>query len=51
MAPLMDKLSEEYTDVDFVKIDADNEALRPIAKKYQVNSLPTFIVLITRESY
>lgn len=45
MAPLMETLSEEYTDVLFVKIDADNQSLIPVAQQYGVTSLPTFVIL------
>lgn len=42
MAPIIDKLAAE-TDVPVVKIDV--EALPHVATRYNVNSIPTFVVL------
>ena len=40
--PILDELEEEYADVDFEKVDVDQE--QEIANQYQVRSLPTLVV-------
>mgnify|MGYP006295790207 FL=1 len=40
--PILDDLEEEWTDVEFEKIDVDEE--QDVANEYQVRSLPTLIV-------
>jgi len=40
--PILEELAEEYGDVDFEKIDVDEQ--QEIANEYQVRSLPTLIV-------
>jgi thioredoxin 1 len=40
--PILDDLDEEYEDVEFEKINVDEE--QDVANEYQVRSLPTLIV-------
>ena len=40
--PILEELREEWGDVEFEKIDVDEE--QDIANEYQVRSLPTLIV-------
>jgi thioredoxin 1 len=40
--PILDELAEEYDDVDFQKVNVDEE--QETANEYQVRSLPTVIV-------
>jgi thioredoxin 1 len=40
--PILDELAEEYPDVEFEKIDVDEE--QDVANEYQVRSLPTLII-------
>ncbi|MFA1609993.1 thioredoxin [Halobellus rubicundus] len=40
--PILDELESEYGDVDFQKIDVDEE--QDLANQYQVRSLPTVVV-------
>ncbi|MFC7075528.1 thioredoxin family protein [Haloarcula halophila] len=40
--PILDDLKEEWTDVEFEKINVDEE--QDVANEYQVRSLPTLIV-------
>jgi len=40
--PILDSLEEEWTDVEFEKIDVDEQ--QEIANEYQVRSLPTLVV-------
>ncbi len=40
--PILDELEEEYGDVEFEKINVDEE--QDVANEYQVRSLPTLIV-------
>ncbi|GKX68888.1 thioredoxin [Inconstantimicrobium mannanitabidum] len=41
VAPIIDELSKEMTDVKFFKLDVDNNG--DIAEKYQVASIPTLL--------
>jgi len=41
-APIIDELSEEMTDVKFVKVDVDKN--QKLASEYSVFSIPTFMV-------
>ncbi len=41
-SPIIEELSEEYTDVSFVKVNVDNN--QELASQYSVFSIPTFIV-------
>ncbi len=43
VAPLLDELSEEITDAKIVKVDVD--ASPELSAKFQVRSIPTFILL------
>ncbi len=43
VAPLLDELSEEITDAKIVKVDVD--ASPEIGARFQVRSIPTFILL------
>jgi len=40
--PILEELEEEWTDVEFEKIDVDEK--QDVANEYQVRSLPTLIV-------
>jgi thioredoxin 1 len=40
--PILEDLEEEWADVEFEKIDVDEE--QDVANEYQVRSLPTLIV-------
>ena len=40
--PILEDLEEEWTDVEFEKINVDEE--QDVANEYQVRSLPTLIV-------
>lgn len=40
-APIMDKVSEEYPNVDFYKVNV--EEAQEIAMKFQIRSIPTII--------
>jgi thioredoxin 1 len=40
--PILEDLEEDWTDVEFEKIDVDEE--QDIANEYQVRSLPTLVV-------
>ena len=40
--PILDELTEDYGDVEFQKVDVDEE--QETANQYQVRSLPTVIV-------
>ncbi len=40
--PILDDLAEDYPDVDFEKVDVEEE--QEIANQYQVRSLPTLII-------
>jgi thioredoxin 1 len=40
--PILEELDEEYDDVEFVKIDVDEE--QDVANQYQVRSLPTVVI-------
>lgn len=42
IAPILDQLSEELTDVKIVKVNVDHN--RPIAMNYNVMSIPTLIL-------
>ncbi|ELZ94840.1 thioredoxin [Haloferax mucosum ATCC BAA-1512] len=40
--PILDELEGDYENVEFVKVDVDEE--QDVANQYQVRSLPTLIV-------
>ena len=40
--PILDDLAEEYDDVEFEKVNVDEE--QDVANEYQVRSLPTLII-------
>ncbi|WP_302082308.1 thioredoxin [Salinibaculum rarum] len=40
--PILDELAEEYEDVEFEKVNVDEE--QDVANEYQVRSLPTLII-------
>ena len=40
--PILEDLSEEWTDVEFEKVNVDEQ--QDVANEYQVRSLPTLIV-------
>ena len=45
IAPKFIILSNEYTDIVFLKVDVDNNESELITKKYKIQSLPTFVFL------
>ena len=42
-APVYEKLSKQYTDADFVKINVDHN--QGVARKLNVQGVPTFVIL------
>ena len=40
--PILEELEEDYPDVDFEKVNVDEE--QDVANEYQVRSLPTLVV-------
>ncbi len=48
LSPIIDKVSEENTDVKFVKVNVD--ANPDLAEKYEVMSIPTLIVIKNGET-
>ncbi|GFZ32782.1 thioredoxin [Clostridium zeae] len=42
IAPILEQLSEDMTDVTFVKVDVDNNP--GLADKYDISSIPTIIL-------
>jgi thioredoxin 1 len=47
IAPIIDKLSEIYNSIAFVKIDVDK--CQELSVKYEVSAMPTFLILKTGE--
>jgi len=45
IAPILEELADKYTDLDFVKLDIDNQAVTTIVADYSVASVPTFVSL------
>jgi thioredoxin 1 len=46
-APIFEKVSEEFPDVDFVKVEAD---LNPeFLNKHSINSIPTILIVDEKE--
>lgn len=43
LSPIMDKLSEELTDVQFYKVNTDEEP--QLAGHFQINSIPTVMMV------
>lgn len=43
LAPVLEELSEEMSDVEFYKVDVDESA--DIAKEYGIMSIPTLVLL------
>ncbi|KAF5098169.1 hypothetical protein DV451_003525 [Geotrichum candidum] len=41
IAPLVEKLDEQYKNIKFAEVDVDQS--QPIARKYEVSSMPTFV--------
>lgn len=41
IAPLLEKFSTEYSNVNFIKVDVDESG--DIAQQYEVSSMPTLI--------
>jgi thioredoxin 1 len=42
-APVYEKLSQQYTDADFIKINIDHN--QGVARKLNVQGVPTFVIL------
>ena len=49
IAPVYEKMSKKYTDVDFVKVDVDEN--EETAEKCEVEAMPTFIFYVKRQYY
>ncbi|XP_054708378.1 thioredoxin-2-like [Uloborus diversus] len=47
IAPFFQELSDEYTDVVFLKVDVDE--VEDVAAKYNVSSIPKFVFLKNKE--
>ena len=43
MAPIVEEISEEVDDVDFYKVNCDDE--QELASKYEVMTIPTLLIL------
>lgn len=43
MSPIIDELSDEITDIKFVKINVDDN--EEVSRKYGIMSIPTFVLL------
>jgi thioredoxin 1 len=43
-SPEFDRMSKKYEHVLFVKVDADNEDCESLMEKYEIGSLPTFLL-------
>ncbi|KAK3442410.1 thioredoxin H2 isoform X2 [Eucalyptus grandis] len=43
MEPTIDELAETFADVDFIKIDVDE--LMNVARQYEVQAMPTFLLM------
>jgi thioredoxin 1 len=46
LSPELEKLSEKYTDLSFIKVNVDEHD--EIADKYEITSLPTILVFATK---
>ena len=42
-APVYERLSQQYTDADFIKINVDHN--QGVARKLNVQGVPTFVIL------
>ena len=38
------KLNEQYEDIDFYKLDVDDEENQEICDKYKISSIPSFLI-------
>lgn len=47
MKPIIEKFEEDHSDVQIIRIDADNQI--ELVKKHSVQSIPTFILLNENE--
>jgi len=45
LMPIIDELSEEITDVNFVKLDVDEPANKKLAMGFKVMSIPTLVLM------
>jgi thioredoxin 1 len=45
IAPVLEELAGKHTDLDFVKLDIDNQAVTTIVASYSVASVPSFVSL------
>jgi thioredoxin-like negative regulator of GroEL len=45
MAPLIDKVSQEFDNLELVKVDADLPENEDILRQYDIRSIPTLVLL------
>lgn len=43
IAPVLEELAAKHTDVDFVKVDIDNQDVTPVVVENNVSAVPTFV--------
>lgn len=43
MAPIVEKLSSEFTEVVFAKVNLEEKGVRMIGSKFEISAVPTFI--------
>ena len=49
IAPVYEKLSLQFTNVVFIKIDVDTQNTKPLCEMCKVRSMPTFILICNGE--
>jgi thioredoxin-like negative regulator of GroEL len=45
MAPLIDKVAQEFPDVELIKVDADLSENEQLLRDYDIRSIPTLVLL------
>ena len=45
MDPMIKKLEDEFKDVNFLSIDIDQPGLSQLAKKFEIRSIPTLLLI------
>ena len=43
IAPVLEELAGKHADVDFVKVDIDNQEITPVVVENNVTAVPTFV--------
>jgi thioredoxin 1 len=46
LSPLFEALASKYSNIAFLKIDVDKDELASLQKTYDVDSVPTLVVLV-----